>query len=31
LLREWSIDQHIYAGICIDMVGRAFVLRHHPD
>jgi hypothetical protein len=31
LLREWFIDQHIYAGMCIDMVGRAFVLRHYPD
>jgi hypothetical protein len=31
LLREWFIDQHIYAGMCIDMVGRAFVLWHQPD
>jgi hypothetical protein len=31
MLREWIIDQHIYAGRCIDMVGRVFVLRHHPD
>jgi hypothetical protein len=31
LLREWFIGQHIYAYSCIDMLGRAFVLRHQPD
>jgi hypothetical protein len=26
-----SLIRHIYAYSCIDMVGLAFVLRHHPD